>query len=94
MTILFFVYFGTHNNKIHIIINKPVFLFSVFPCCCFAFISKQQQQKNHHFIYDLSMLWCGLGSVISAEPQNTVYSAEQEAIIKAIQVSGAKKDGG
>jgi hypothetical protein len=38
-------------------INKPVFLFLFFPCCCFAFISKQQQQKNRHFIYDLSMLW-------------------------------------
>jgi hypothetical protein len=38
-------------------INKPVFLFSFFPCCCFAFISKQQQQKNRHFIYDLSMIF-------------------------------------
>jgi hypothetical protein len=41
-------------------INKPVFLISFFPCCCFAFISKQQHQKNRHFIYDLSMLWLGL----------------------------------
>jgi hypothetical protein len=40
-------------------INKPVFLFSFFPCCCFAFISKQQQQKNRHFIYDLIILWLG-----------------------------------
>jgi hypothetical protein len=49
----FFVYFGTHNNKIHTIF----FIFSMF---CFAFISKQQQQKNCHFIYDLSMLWLGI----------------------------------
>jgi hypothetical protein len=26
----------------------------------FAFISKQQQQKNRHFIYDISMLCLGL----------------------------------
>jgi hypothetical protein len=69
------------------------------PCFCFQFshvvvlllLANSNNNKNRHFIYDLSM---GLGSVISTEPQNTVYSAEQEAIIKAIQVSGAKKDGG
>jgi hypothetical protein len=51
MTILFFVYFGTHNNKIDTIYKQTrVFVYSFFPCCCFAFISKQQQQKNLHFI--------------------------------------------
>jgi hypothetical protein len=42
-------------------INKPVFLLSFFPYCCFAFISKQQQQNNRHFIYYLRMLCLGLG---------------------------------
>jgi hypothetical protein len=40
--------------------NKPVFLFWFFPCCCFAFISKAATTKNRQFIYDLSMLWWGL----------------------------------
>jgi hypothetical protein len=50
MTILFFVDFGTHNNKIHTIykqIRVFVFIFSMF--FCFAFISKQQQQKKSSF---------------------------------------------
>jgi hypothetical protein len=46
-------------------IKKPVFLFSFFLCCCFAFISRQQQQKNLHFIYDISMLRLGLSCVMS-----------------------------
>jgi hypothetical protein len=58
MTCLF--WYASYAKSIQFI-NKPVFLFSFFPCCCFAFISKQQQQKNHHFIYDLSMLYLGLG---------------------------------
>jgi hypothetical protein len=52
-------------------INKPVFLFSFFPCCCFDFISKQQQQKNRHFIYDLSMLWLGIGKNLNMRGSNS-----------------------
>jgi hypothetical protein len=50
-----FVLVRTTTKSIQFI-NKPVFLFSFFPCCYFAFISKQQQQKNRHFIYDLCHL--------------------------------------
>jgi hypothetical protein len=56
MTILFFVYFGTHNNKTIQFINKPVFLFSFFPCFCFAFISKQQQQQKSS-LYTISVCY-------------------------------------
>jgi hypothetical protein len=69
MTILFFVYFGTYNNKIHTIYKQTsvfvlvfsMFLFWFFPCCCFGFISKAATTKNLQFIYDLSMLCLGLG---------------------------------
>jgi hypothetical protein len=37
-----------------------VFLFSFFKCFYFAFISKQQQQKNRHFIDDLSVEITGI----------------------------------
>jgi hypothetical protein len=41
-------------------INKPVFLFKFFPCCCFGLISKAATTKPRQFIYDLSMLCLGL----------------------------------
>jgi hypothetical protein len=60
ITIFFFLILVRTTTKSIQFINKPVFLFSFLPCCCFAFIIKQQQQKNLHFIYDLSMLCLGL----------------------------------
>jgi hypothetical protein len=60
MTILFFVYFGTHNNKIHTIYKQASVFVLIFPCCCFGFISKAATTKNRQFIYDLSMLCLGL----------------------------------
>jgi hypothetical protein len=57
MTILFFVYFGTHNNKIRTIYKQTsVFVFDFFAFCGFGFISKAATTKNRQFIYDLSML--------------------------------------
>jgi hypothetical protein len=52
MTILFFVYFGTHNNKIHTIYKQISNFVWFFTCCCFAFISKAATTKNRKFIYD------------------------------------------
>jgi hypothetical protein len=49
MTILFFVYFGTHN---------AVFLFLFLPCCCFGFISKAATTKYRQ--YDFSLLCMSL----------------------------------
>jgi ABC-type microcin C transport system permease subunit YejE len=45
-----FILVRTTSKSIQFI-NKPVFLFWFFPCCCFAFISKAATAKNHHFIY-------------------------------------------
>jgi hypothetical protein len=50
-----------YNIKFIKWINKPVFLFWFFPCCCFGFISKAATTKNRQFMYDLSMLCLGLG---------------------------------
>jgi hypothetical protein len=37
-------------------INKPVFLFWFFSCCCFGFISKAATTKNRQFVSDFSMI--------------------------------------
>jgi hypothetical protein len=60
--ILFFVCFGTHNNKIHTMYKQTSVFVLIFPCCCFAFISKAATTKNRYFIYHLSMICLGLGS--------------------------------
>jgi hypothetical protein len=65
MTILFFVYFGTHNNKIHKIYKQTSVFVLVFACCCFDFINKAATTKNRQFIYDLSMLCLGFDSYVS-----------------------------
>jgi hypothetical protein len=65
MTFYFlFVLVRTITKSIQFI-NKPVFLFWFFSCCCFgcfAFISKQATTKNRYFIYELSMLCLGLNN--------------------------------
>jgi hypothetical protein len=43
-TILFFVYFGTHNNKIHTI-YKPTSVFVFFHVVVLVLLAKQQQKK-------------------------------------------------
>jgi hypothetical protein len=58
ITILFFVCFGTHNNKFHTIYKQTSVFVSIFPCC-FSFISKAATTKNRHF-----MLGLGLGYII------------------------------
>jgi hypothetical protein len=58
MTILVFVYFGTHNNKIHTIYKEA----SVF---VFLLLAKQ---KKRQFRYDLSMLCLGLGRLMMNRP--------------------------
>jgi predicted nucleic acid-binding Zn finger protein len=42
MTILFFVYVGTHNNKIH---TNQCFCFDFFHVVVLLLLAKQQQQK-------------------------------------------------
>jgi hypothetical protein len=59
ITLLFFVYFGTHNNKVQIIYKQTSVIISVFPWCSFGFISKAATTKKHQFIYDLYMLCLG-----------------------------------
>jgi hypothetical protein len=56
-----FILVITTTNSIEFI-NKPVFLFWFFPCCCFGFTSKAATTKDRQFIYDLSMLCLGLGA--------------------------------
>jgi hypothetical protein len=46
MKILFFVYFGTQNNKIHTIYKKnQCFYFDLFHVVVLLLLAKQQQQK-------------------------------------------------
>jgi hypothetical protein len=46
MTILFFVYFGTHNNKIHTIYKKNhCFCYDLFHVVVLLLLAKRQQQK-------------------------------------------------
>jgi hypothetical protein len=46
MTILFLVYFGTHNNKVHTIFKKTsVFVLIFFHGVVYLLLAKQQQQK-------------------------------------------------
>jgi hypothetical protein len=49
MTILFFVYFGTHNNKIHTIYKQTSIFVLILSSCCFAFISKAATTKNRQY---------------------------------------------
>jgi hypothetical protein len=51
MTILFFVYFGTHNNKIHTICKQTsVFVVIFFHFVVLLLLAKQQQQKSSFHI--------------------------------------------
>jgi hypothetical protein len=56
MTILVFVYFGTHNSKIYTFYKQTRDFVFIFSMLLFCFYSKQQQQKNRHFIYDMLCL--------------------------------------
>jgi hypothetical protein len=60
MTILFFVYFGTYNNKIHTNYKQSSVFVLIFSMLLVGFISKAATTKNRQFIYDLSMLCLGL----------------------------------
>jgi Na+/melibiose symporter-like transporter len=60
MTILFFVYFGKHNKKIHTIYKQTSVFVLIFSMFLFCFISKAATKKNRHFKYDLNMLCLSL----------------------------------
>jgi hypothetical protein len=60
-----FLFWYTTQTKSIQFINKPLFLFWLFPCYCFGFISKAATTKNRQFIYDLSLLWFNLKKIIS-----------------------------
>jgi hypothetical protein len=55
MTILFFVYFGTHNNKIHTIYKQTsVFVLVFSHVVVLVLLPKQQQQKSVN-LYTISV---------------------------------------
>jgi hypothetical protein len=70
------------------IINKPVFLFWFFRCCCFGFISKAATTKNRQFIFDLSLLCLGTKITI----KTALHTPGKIAIctLKLIKISNKK----
>jgi hypothetical protein len=58
MTLLFFVYFGTHNNKIHTIYKQTSVFVVIFSML--ILLAKKQRQKNVN-LYTIQYAMLGPG---------------------------------
>jgi hypothetical protein len=86
-----FILVRTTTISIQFII-KPVFWFWLFPCCCFAFISEAVTTKNSQFIYDLSMLYSGLGVKFMFSIQTKVHCKTFIAVFKKLDSLNYKNE--